>query len=392
MRVGIVGNYGNNNSGDEAILEGIIIQLEEVFNIARNDITVFSNQPEQMKENYGVNASKLYFKDKNAILTALTTMKKNKPIIQELDLLIIGGGGIFMDLYGTEAFIFGMYGWMAKRANVPSVLYGVGAGPITTKIGKFVLKSLANSTKLVTVRDPKSKELMLKIGVTKEIHVIGDPAFRLHTPDTPARERDDVLNIGVTAVPYHHISYWPTEDKEKYQNYIEGMALNLDNLLEKYPHAHINFFATKHPQDSMVTEDIQKLMKMKERTTVNGQSMNHNEIVAFEGEQDLIIGTRLHSLILALVTNTPIIAVSYHHKVNDFMDMIGCSENNIQIDDLVKNPTFFHDTYKKMDADWEETLEYFEQISLTMKEKAISGMKLLKETVGVDHVEKSPRA
>lgn len=29
MKVGIVGNYGNNNKGDEAILEGIIQQLEE---------------------------------------------------------------------------------------------------------------------------------------------------------------------------------------------------------------------------------------------------------------------------------------------------------------------------------------------------------------------------
>ena len=390
MSVGIVGNYGNNNSGDEAILEGILIQLKEVYNIEREEITVFSNQPELMSEKYGVKSAKLYYKNKNALLTAATTISKNKSIIRDLDLLIIGGGGIYMDLYGREAFIFGMYGWLAKLSKTPVVLYGVGAGPILTQIGKVILRSLAHLSKLVTVRDPKSKELMRSIGVKSEIYEIGDPAFRLNVPKD-VKKSNKGLQVGVTAVPYHHISYWPTEDKEKYQNYIKGMANNLDNLLTKYPDAQINFFATKHPQDSMVTEEIQKLMTYKERTKVNNNDLNHNEIVEFEGKQDLIIGTRLHSLILALVTNTPIIAVSYHHKVNDFMEMIGCSDKNILIEQLNDNPNFFYETYKNMESNWEDTIKQFEDISSIMKAKAIKGMELIEQTVGADSFGKNSR-
>lgn len=45
MRIGIVGNYGNNNNGDEAILAGIIEQVTDQYEIEARDIVVFSNNP-----------------------------------------------------------------------------------------------------------------------------------------------------------------------------------------------------------------------------------------------------------------------------------------------------------------------------------------------------------
>ncbi|MGY0691401.1 hypothetical protein ACW2QC_01255 [Virgibacillus sp. FSP13] len=42
MTIGIVGNYGNNNQGDEAILEGILVQIEDAYHMERKDMIVFS--------------------------------------------------------------------------------------------------------------------------------------------------------------------------------------------------------------------------------------------------------------------------------------------------------------------------------------------------------------
>ncbi|WP_106496181.1 polysaccharide pyruvyl transferase family protein [Lentibacillus sp. Marseille-P4043] len=379
MAIGIVGNYGNNNQGDEAILEGILIQLKEVHNIEREEIIVFSNQPEQTRKKYGVQSAKLYYKRKTAPMTLITTMVKNKPIIKKLDMLLVGGGGIFMDLYGTEAFLFGMYGWLGKLSKTPVILYGVGAGPIITRVGKVLLRSLAHLSKLVTVRDPRSKELLQSIGVKSPIHVIGDPAFQVKKPKKIERTTNGI-QIGVTAVPFHHSSYWPNEDKQMYRDYIEGMAYNLDKLLTEYPDASVNFFATKHPQDMMVTKEIKELMDLGDRCHICEDSLNHQEIVQFASEQDVVIGTRLHSLILALVTNTPIIAVSYHHKVKDFMDMIACGDYTIPIDKLNEDHDFFHHSYQKMAANWRETEERFETISTMMKRMSDKGMDLVKQT------------
>ncbi|SES88514.1 polysaccharide pyruvyl transferase CsaB [Oceanobacillus limi] len=384
MAIGIVGNYGNDNEGDEAILEGVIVQLEEAYEIERKEIVVFSNNPEQISNKHGVQSVELFQKKKSDPMKFLATVIHNKPIIRDLDLLIIGGGGILMDLYRNGAIIYGMYGWLAKLTNTPYVIYGAGAGPISTLLGRTILKSLGNSANLITVRDPKSKALLESIGVKKPIHVISDPAFFVKAPK-PIANKLDKLQIGVTAVPYYNINYWPVEDKSKYNHYINGMATNLDNLLREYPNAKVNFFSTKHPYDTEVTKDIRELMRYKGRSVVyeeemklEKKGMNHKEILQFIGEQDIVIGTRLHSLILSLVTNIPIIAISYHQKVKDFMDSIDCSDLVIPIDELSEREDFFLKTYMEMEKDWSETVKKFETITNNVKNKSPKGMDLVK--------------
>lgn len=376
MKIGIVGNYGNNNQGDEAILEGILIQLEETYSIDRSDIIVFSTNPEQTHKKHGVQAVKLYHKKKSAPMTLINTVTKNKSIISKLDILFVGGGGILMDLYINGMVIFGMYGWLAKFSRIPVVIYGVGAGPISTRTGKVILRSLAHLAKLVTVRDQESKQLLHSIGVKAPIHVIADPAFQVKPPkETLPKNRN--LQIGVTAVPFYHAGYWPEGDKTKYNDYINGMARNLDNLLQENTDANVNFFATKHPQDIAVTKDIKELMICKERCNIYDEALDHTEIVRLSSEQDIIIGTRLHSLILALVTKTPIIAVSYHHKVEDFMSLIKCDDLMVPIDKLNKRDDFFIDSYQELNKNWSATLNRFDIISREMKNNS-KGMELVK--------------
>src|SRR5699024_811727 len=90
----------------------------------------------------------------------------------------------------------------------------------------------------------------------RDINVIADPAFYVQPPEgKKTMEEEKTIKGGVTAVPYFHADNWPTEDKEKYENYVTGMVKNLESLLQASPEIRINFFATKHPQDTAVTKD-----------------------------------------------------------------------------------------------------------------------------------------
>ncbi|MBO8157881.1 MAG: polysaccharide pyruvyl transferase family protein [Bacillaceae bacterium] len=381
MKIGIVGNYGNNNHGDEAILLGVIHQLETYFQVKRQNIVVFSNQPEQTAERYQVTSEPLYIKKGNGPLTFAATFKRHLNTVRKLDLLMIGGGGILMDLYGTEAFLYGLYGWVARAVGCPYVIYGVGAGPILTKRGGWMIRQLAQSARVVSVRDEKSKEMLKDIGVKQDIHVIGDPAFQI--PYFKERKRRKVpVKIGVTAVPYYHRSYWPEENLEKYERYMEGMANNLDGILEQYPDTEVTFFATKHPQDMWVTKEIRKRMNYGGRTVIMEEALMPLDIVEVAGNMDLVIGTRLHSLILSLVAETPVMAVSYHHKVKDFMEMLGQSSRVISIEDIDQHPLFFAERYGEMREDWEAVQKAYRELSEMMKQKAIQGMPLIEKTLG----------
>lgn len=378
MKIGIVGNYGNNNQGDEAILEGVLIQLEQAYNIERKDMLVFTNSPEQTKEKFGVQVKKLYYKKKTAPTTLIATVLKHRSVIRELDLLLIGGGGILMDLYTHSLVLFGMYGKIAQFTKTPYVIFGAGAGPINTFKGRVILKSLVNKADIVTVRDQASEAVLKNIDVKREIHVIADPAFYLPPPE-PKLGDGSIVQIGVTAVPYYHANYWPSEDKEKYENYVSGMASNIDRLLQGNPNIKINFFATKHPQDTAVSKDIVGRITSREQCTVIDRRLTQQEILELIGQQDVIIGTRLHSLILALVAKKPVIAIAYHHKVSDFMMDNDSEDCLLTMDELSEDDMHFSHIYEAMAKDWQVTHNRFSSIAEYKTKNMPQGMDLIKE-------------
>lgn len=371
MKIGIVGNYGNNNNGDEAILAGIIEQVKAYYGITEKQIVVFSNNPPQTANRYRVAASPLYYKRSSATTTFIETIKKNSPLIRELDLLIVGGGGILMDFYNREAQLFGSYGMMAKWGKVPYIVYGCGAGPITSTMGKFFIRYLTGRARSVSVRDPQSKQLLHKIGVRRQIEVIGDPSFALPSIERP-KSTEGIRKIGVTVVPYYSMAYWPEANDVKYENYVNGMAENLDLLIAKKD-VHLTLFSTKFPHDVDVTEDVYKRMTYQEHVTVNRNNLSPEEIIAISAEQDALIGTRLHSLYLAVNANTPIMAISYHHKVADFMEMVGMAERTVRIDDLIKDQHTLYTIIEAMEQRWPEKKAEANDLLQHMKKIAEEG-------------------
>lgn len=373
MKIGIVGNYGNNNNGDEAILAGIIEQVIAHYEIPSKDIVVFSNNPPQTANRFGVEAAPLYYKRSSAIMTAIETIRKNSSIVRALDMLIIGGGGILMDFYNREAQLFGSYGYMAKRGKVPYIVYGCGAGPITSTMGKFFIKKLVNHSNSASVRDPKSKELLRKIGVRKEVGIVGDPSFALPS-HVKEKSQDRIRKIGVTVVPYYNLAYWPEANDIKYDSYVQGMADNLDTLLEAKD-VELSLFSTKYPHDVDVTVDVYNRMKNQARVTVNKENLSPEQIIQISAEQDMLIGTRLHSVYLAVNAETPVMAISYHHKVADFMDMKQMGNRTIQIEDLIIRNESILDIVKVMDEKWPEKLAEAKNLAQEMNELAKLGMK-----------------
>ncbi|PIC64449.1 polysaccharide pyruvyl transferase [Sporosarcina sp. P13] len=378
MKIGIVGNYGNDNNGDEAILLSIISQVTSVFQVPSDAITVFSNNPKQTAQRYQVMSAPLYYKKGNAVKTFGATYLQNKKIVKTFDLLIIGGGGILMDLYKREAPLYGSYAMMAKSSGVPYVIYGCGAGPLSSDLGKWFIRYMSKHAHSISVRDPESAELLKSVGVKKSIEVIGDPAFSLKKERSTTADRP--LKIGVTAVPYYHGGYWPESKEEIYQLYIEGMAKNLDALAAKQP-VEITFFATKFPQDADVTKDIQKLMKESASTTVIDRNLLPEDLLEITASQDLVIGTRLHSLILATCTATPVIAVCYHHKVNDFMKLANLEHVAIPIGEMHEATDHFSKAYEWLTADWKSTCEQTEKLSATLYDEAIKGTRQFTEAI-----------
>src|SRR6185437_14057352 len=113
------------NLGDEAILDGIVSQLRKSLPV---EVTVFSRNPADTLSRHDV---------ERAIPVRDLTRKEVTPEIQRLDLLIIGGGGIFFD---GEAETFLREVFIAQEIGVPVAVYAVSAGPLTTRSAREALR------------------------------------------------------------------------------------------------------------------------------------------------------------------------------------------------------------------------------------------------------------
>lgn len=103
-RLGISGSYGGMNLGDEAILEGILSELRATV---AADVTVFSKNPEDT----------LSRQVERSIYSRSLTRREMVPEIEQLDVFILGGGGILYDRaaeeYLREVFIANEWGCLS---------------------------------------------------------------------------------------------------------------------------------------------------------------------------------------------------------------------------------------------------------------------------------------
>ena len=166
MKIVISGFYGLGNTGDEAILEAIIVNLRE--QMTNPQIMVFSLSPEKTAKEHDVKS--LYRGWRHDLQEKIHALRK-------ADLLISGGGGLLQDTYPTR-FLFGplpyylLIVFLAKLCGTKVMFFSQGIGPVNSKWGKILMKVFANMADFVTVRDQYSKDLLVRLGVTRPQTVV----------------------------------------------------------------------------------------------------------------------------------------------------------------------------------------------------------------------------
>ena len=380
IKIGIVGNYGNNNNGDEAILAGILNQIKS---IDRNcDITIFSNTPSDTIERYNVKAKKFKYKKGNTLSSIIYTLVRVYRNIKEIDLLIIGGGQLLMDLYSRGPLFYAMYSILGKLAGKTVIYHAVGAGPISTKRGKFFIGlGLRNATS-ISVRDIESKNLLDgKYGIGDKLILASDPAFFLEIQESKKKQTNKT--IGFTTLPYFNGVYWPGEDMDKYNRYIGVLQDTIEMILDNSDYT-IILFSTSYPADTISSTDLYNRIKSKNKNRLINRTdhLQPKGLLETINECDLIIGTRLHSLILAVVGEKPIIGIEYQLKVRSFMERVGLEDKCFKIDTMEAKEIYNSiTTIMKESNEYELAALKSRQALKQMKEESDASLNILEEVM-----------
>jgi len=141
------------------------------------------------------------------------------------------------------------------------------------------------------------------------------------------------------------------ENQKANKNFINSLSIAADFLIEHY-NATVDFIPMRtitDDDDGIVARQILSQMKYKNKTWVCSVVPKPREFIEMLKKYSLIIGMRLHSLILATSAGIPVIGFEYMPKVKAYMASISQGEyslsmttiNSDKLIQLTKN-TFEH--------------------------------------------------
>lgn len=293
------GYYGYGNAGDEAVLAGLVTGFREARPESELMITALSGHPAQTQAAHGIGAVDRY--RPSALLRE----------IGRTDLFLSGGGSLLQDVTSAHG-IFYYLGVvrMAQMLGRKTMFIAQGIGPLQRVRSRRLVKSIANRLNAITVRDPDSAALLKEIGVTKPpVEVTADPALLLTAH--PVLARSGVFGVALRP--------WPGQE-----DLAAGVADACETALKGRRALQ---FPMQPASDQAVAEQFARKWHQEESGAAQAGFCATDAglvpLLSNIASCDLMIGMRLHALILAAAAGVPSVALSYDPKVDAFMAASG---------------------------------------------------------------------
>lgn len=300
----ICGAYGHGNAGDEAILLAIINSLRSID--PKLPITVLSRTPEKTAERFGVKA--LYTFDFLGFQRAMRSCA----------LFLDGGGSLIQDVTSRRSLWYYLYTIRAaKKRKCRVLMYGCGIGPVNFPSDVALVRRVLNRyVDVITLREEHSLKELQRFGVTApEIVVSSDPALALFPADD---ERVDGLMAENGLDPKGRyvcfsVRKWDGIDRKAK---VFAAAADHCSALGAIPlFVHIN-----RPEDAAATSLVRSLMKTP--SFLVDELPDASLTIGLMSRMAAVVSMRLHGLIFAASTGTPVVGVSYDPKVTAFLDSV----------------------------------------------------------------------
>jgi len=372
----VVINQVSLNLGDAAILQGMIAVLEEkygssctivVFDTAAQaakqyrpwakfESSIFNGPSESFIKNilkrtgYGhwFNRGRYYLCSFALRLTKVGIPQKSLNVFigsslgerlghyNDADIIVSAGGTYLVENYSLEPRIFEFK--LALSAKAPVVLFTQSLGPFTNPKNVYEFRKIFDRVSLLLLRDQRSLENVRLIGCgTKSVHVVPDAAFAL-TPDQPQRDPSGEARVNRVAISVRSLEFF---NEEKIDLYRRSIAFLVSELIEKSS-CEVVFISTCQGIDEYWTDDskeaeiIAGMVACDIRRSIKIDSRNRqpHEFIEDISKFDLVIATRMHAAILALVAGVVTIGIAYEFKLAELFEGLEMGDRYTNIDSL----------------------------------------------------------
>lgn len=325
-RIGLFGNFGSGNLGNEGTLEAMLLFLRRAYPDA--DMFCICKNPDAVREHFGIPGAAIFSpRRKNGGLAKIRNRIADHigvfGNVRNLDVLVIPGTGI-LDDFGERpiGFPYALFlvCLMARLRGIRIAFVSIGAGPIRHPLSRWLMKSAARMAFSRSYRDLISKQFMESIGFdTSKDAVYPDLAFGLPDPVAPERKPDNALTVGLGVMAYYGWTGDAVGNDAIYRGYMEKLSAFAIWLLDN---GHRIRLLVGEDIDQQAVGDLLSVIKSKSAHNVDGIITERpamlRDVMNQIAQVDVVVATRFHNVLCALKGGKPTISLSYAKK-NDVM-------------------------------------------------------------------------
>jgi len=291
------GYYGFGNVGDEALLQVIVERLRARWPACAVD--VLSGDPSGTARTYGVEA------------TPRMDLGRVRAAVDRADVVLSGGGGLLQNVTSLRSLVY--YAGVIRagiRAGKPTMIFAQSIGPLDFW-GRAIVRAFCKGIAGATVRDERSRALLSSLLPGVAVERSADPVFLLEPTGEPLDLAAEGLAGDGGPLVVVSVRKWQGADATS-----RALAGVVDRLAAVYD-ARVAFLPMGGPSDAEVATTI---IRRCASTPVLLPEYPLGHAAQIIGRASLVIGMRLHALIIASRLGIPFLALPYDPKVTGLLE------------------------------------------------------------------------
>jgi polysaccharide pyruvyl transferase WcaK-like protein len=347
-RVGLFGNLGSGNIGNDASMEAVLGYLGT--NHPNAIVDAMCAGAGSVIERYGIPAVPLFWYQKyqqrvsGTPIVPLKLLGKGIDVfrtvawVRQHDAVIVPGMGVLEASLPLRpwGFPYAMY-WLCTAGRVfrtKVALVSVGAGTINQPLTRWLFDRAARSAFYRSFRNPGSRDAMRKRGVdVTDDRVYPDLAFAL---PAPPYEPGDPQVVCVGVMEYHGSNDDRMRSDEIRASYVDGMKRFVRWLVDNDRKVRLLIGDTNGSDDAVVQEMLADLREYRpdlDPSWLVAQPVSSfSDILETIQPAGTVVAIRFHNILAALKLSKPTIAISYSPKHDALMADMGVPEFSQPVD------------------------------------------------------------
>lgn len=249
------------------------------------------------------------------VLTEARRLASAARLLRDAEFVVVTGTGIFDD-FGEHPWNmpYALLVWtlLARLTKRPFAFLAVGAGPVVHPLSRLQFRWAARLASTVSYRDSGSRDFMDGLGAGRvDATVVPDLVFGHEVPSAPpAAPTASTLTVGLGVMAY---GGWSSlGEGPVYQAYLACLVEVADSVLAA---GHSLVLLVGQPCDRPVVDDLRARLRPEHRARAVVPGIDDfADLLGAVGATDVVVATRYHNIVAALMMNRPVVSLSYAPK------------------------------------------------------------------------------